>query len=1380
MKGAYKRKGDFAIFLVFLIIIGIFPYNGMGISYAAAETVSNGDGRLITKKYMISWNVAGNGVVEINDEVITKNNIEVMDGEQVIFNFRPDPKYQVTAVSVNGSAVEYKSNNDKGSYYQFTLSDISEDTNIQVTFDKIPLSSNKISFESLDLLLLNEEGAVQFLNNENTCYAKSYIQICSQNNYVYRIKDSGQYKAQCLWGEENNAITYIYKRDIDPAKFGTEQMILLKEPIYLVIDTIKPQINVKETIWTSNKHSICLCAEVEDDNPDYIVWCWDTNEIKNEIVNGKFETLEISDLFLTENKKTIYVYAVDKAGNCSSTKKMDVGYDNTPPEITDIQIDTSSTVSKLLDGNFSNHAVVLNVTACDLESGVETVEVYTGSDSEPYIGTCSPGGNNIKVTIPYVENGYFSELRTVNVRVKDSVGNTSHYYTLSQFQSTNNIKNDKLLMESALPTAKISVIDSPSIYKNNQKVYFRDTVMLEIEVEDKGSGLQKTAAKVLGNNYLLYMKDYTAVSSEKYEKDTYSVVVNAAEEANIKNNIYEVAVNVTDSAGNNHMEPRKFYRDVTAPRIVGYEMISDETDVLIQDGFSIVETDYGYYFRDKTLVKIYASDGDGEADCGVNEIQYYTIDSEGVQSMLNTSKVKVDSQRGSYIEVEIEGGFKGQLYACAFDNLMNHADKFVGPKGTIIDTPEYHEMETHIQFQKPDALAQDNGGRDLYSNDVNITVTITDKMSGIQSVEWSVKAPYDMGNNQAGYLEITNEGILASDSDGWEIITTEKNLVTEAQKNILVSNNSNNIEITVEMKDRSGNVTQDQIVLSIDKTNPEIEVVFDNNDSDPEYKEVFNSNRTATIIVKEWNFVADGIVAEITNTEGPVPEISAWNTQIDENNPHESINTATITFSNDGDYAMEISGEDAAHNRSETVVVDKFIIDKTLPQIQVSFDNNNAMNENYYSETRTAMISITEHNFTPKRVTITGNVPPIGSWKRNGDIYTTNIICEADGLYNFEVEYLDKAGNKGDKFVSDSYYVDKTAPTIEITGVEAFSANNGDVIPEISMSDTNYDVNGVDIQVVGANNGVRVLNGEFIRQEAGQIYTFENFPKELEYDDIYTIHVAVRDLAGNETTDEITFSVNRFGSVYIFDTTLEQIVGTYIPKATDVKFTEINLDSLEHDTIKIIVDANGVSRNLAEGIDYTVKQSHASGTWYQYDYDIDNSVFADDGRYIVTLYSEDDAGNVNQNINETKKAEIRFGVDKTAPVVIPIDMESGSQYPVDVKSATIAVNDNLVLKSVDIYIDSKKYEYTINGENYIFDVPNADWPQTITIVATDSAGNVTRYEIKDILVTTNLFIRWYNNKPLLAGSLLCGLAVSGGGIGLFSFLRQRRFRAYAL
>ena len=199
------------------------------------------------------------------------------------------------------------------------------------------------------------------------------------------------------------------------------------------------------------------------------------------------------------------------------------------------------------------------------------------------------------------------------------------------------------------------------------------------------------------------------------------------------------------------------------------------------------------------------------------------------------------------------------------------------------------------------------------------------------------------------------------------------------------------------------------------------------------------------------------------------------------------------------------------------------------------------------------------------------------------------------------MEYTDKAGNVAEVYVGEAYYVDLIAPQIEITGVENMSANNGEVIPQILLTDTNYDRNGVDIKLTGANLGVVEPLGEYTNVNLGQLFTFSDFPREKASDDIYTLTTTLTDKAGNESVDTITFSVNRFGSVYVLDESLKEIAGTYIQEEIDVKLSEINVDNLEHDKIKVVMDANGSARNLEDGSDYTVEESGGNGSWYQYD-----------------------------------------------------------------------------------------------------------------------------------------------------------------------------------
>lgn len=195
---------------------------------------------------------------------------------------------------------------------------------------------------------------------------------------------------------------------------------------------------------------------------------------------------------------------------------------------------------------------------------------------------------------------------------------------------------------------------------------------------------------------------------------------------------------------------------------------------------------------------------------------------------------------------------------------------------------------------------------------------------------------------------------------------------------------------------------------------------------------------------------------------------------------------------------------------------------------------------------------------------------------------------------------------------------------------------------------------------------------------------------------------------------------------------------------------------------------------MVEGTDYTVEVTGGNGEWSVYTYTIKKALFADDGRYSIAIYSKDAAGNVNENIDETKAAEISFGIDKTNPVIVPIDLESGVQYAVDMKTVSIEIKDNLVLEGVKIYLNGKEVEYTVNGETYTFDIPKSNSKQDVKIVAVDAAGNEEPVEITEFLVNANIFVRWYNNTPLFVGSIIGVVVLALGITGFVVFGKKKK------
>lgn len=1122
-------------------------------------------------------------------------------------------------------------------------------------------------------------------------------------------------------------------------------------------------------------------TEIASCTNDFTIGVTDSPKIAQE---DKYTVTTDKLVDMSEGENTVVTTYTDIAGNKTIDTKT-ICLDTHKPDVTRFNIekkDASKILNILTFGNYGNGVIKVTVTADDLYSddgsevpsaGLNEITLYVGEEAYQ---TKAVGSDNTAVfelpaeTVLNEQKVYLD--KKISTTVTDNVGNQSEKTLVTTANS--NVKNSNLMIETVKPIIT-SVLSAEGYVGKNGIIYNNSDTGVSIKVEDKDSGIYNVKASV--NNKELVNVSYPdqKTVTESYEINTKDAVINA------DTNRYDMVITAIDNAGNEYSKTQRVYKDITAPEILSIDMQAagnKEADGSV----SYTEADYGYYFVENTKVTVTATDGSKEGDSGVKEIHYYTVDANGTKS----SEQIVQADAEGKVTFVVQAGFKGQIYACAYDMLNNHEERYVTPSSLIIETAEQHAREKHIDFNKAAAASKDAKGNELYEKDVTVDVTVTDTFSGIRSVEWTVESPYDKENNQSGNVEISNQGAFSSgNADGWSQTKKDKNLVTELKKSFTVKNNSNEIKMHIKMTDRAGNTSEDELIFSIDKTKPEIKIAFDNETPDAENTTMFKENRVATITVTERNFEAADFKADITNTDGVIPELSAWQTTENTENPDQSVSTATITFAEDGDYTLSVSGQDKAANQAETVKADDFTIDKTRPVITVTYDNNNAVNGNYYAATRTATIQIEEHNFSENRVRITGTAtdngagisfPQSGGFTGNGDVHTATITCGTDGLYNFNVEYTDMAGNIAETYTGEEYYVDLTEPEIEIVGVEDYSANNGDVIPQIVMSDTNFDTNGVNIELVGANQGSVAPEGSYTNQGNGETFTFQNFPKEQSYDDIYTINATLTDMAGNESNATVTFSVNRFGSVYVFDQTLKDIEGTYIQNEIDVKLKEVNVDSLEHDKIKVVVDANGTPRTLEEGIDYQVQESGGNGQWYQYDYTIDKSLFAGDGRYIVTLYSEDIAGNVNENIDESKEAEISFGVDKTAPVVIPIDVESNAQYPVDTKAANVTVNDNLVLDSVEIYIGDKKCDYTVDGENYQFNIPNNTKKQDVTIMAVDAAGNKTNYVLNGILVTTNTFIRWYNNKPLFAGSIAGAAVVTGGGVGAAIALRSGRIK----
>lgn len=529
-----------------------------------------------------------------------------------------------------------------------------------------------------------------------------------------------------------------------------------------------------------------------------------------------------------------------------------------------------------------------------------------------------------------------------------------------------------------------------------------------------------------------------------------------------------------------------------------------------------------------------------------------------------------------------------------------------------------------------------------------------------------------------------------------------------------------------------------------------------------------NFDATLTITVDERNF-DESYQPQVTSTAGGGYSISGWS-------HNGEIHTATVTFSGDSDYTVTYDCFDLAGNKSNTEKLDEFTVDKTKPVIQVSYDNNSALNNNYYKEARTATITITEHNFSPGEVTVTttaqldgaaASVPGVSGWSGSGDTHVATVSYSADADYTFIISATDLASNVSDPYATESFTVDQTKPTVEITNIEDRSANNGEVAPVITLNDINFDSGKTVVHLTGANKGEVDTTGMYTSTASnkGQTLTFYNFKENM--DDIYTLTAETTDKAGNQYSTSKIFSVNRDGSTYLYDDYTEELIKNgYTNDPKNLVVSEINVDTLTF--WELMVSENGTQKTLEQNKDFEVSESGSDVSWKEYKYTINASNFENEGDYNVSIYSEDRATNVTTNTAKSK--DILFAVDKTSPVISLANIEDGGRYKVESQKFTANVDDNMALDKVEYYVDDELKqtfdadEVSANGGSLELSVDSSNTFRNVSVKAYDKANNEATTASVDVLVSANTWVQFYNNKPAFYGTIGGGVAAVAAAV----------------
>ena len=1143
----------------------------------------------------------------------------------------------------------------------------------------------------------------------------------------------------------------------------------------------------------------------------------------------------------------------------------DLYLDDTVPVVNSFKFeDGSSDGDKLLSfltfGIYHNDKIKVTVTAEDpneddagneiASSGASSITLYNGENKLETKNVTENQADFILSSKDGADTAKFNLYATAT----DNVGNESKYWTFDRVERIshengrefNNLSSydepptwdnfevvaTKENPEVIIKDEDITAIEGTHKYTDNDKMYFSSGANIKFKVTDEISGINSVKVYLDGDSESGKQLTVTTKSKNdparydqlktKTTSDTFSC--NTGDLSEGKHTIRIYAQNNSGNIVDGGCVTKTFYVDKTAPVITSFDIQNNDKQKIVD--LTPEKQHYNYYFQTDTQVTVNADDNaeDKGNYSGIKTIYFRAYDVVTGEEYKSSKNVSTDNDTAS-ATFTVKANFKGELYAYAVDNVDNNGKTQHGekkPDDLIVETQQHHNGNASVTMSRTKASCKDNSGLDLYSGNVNARVVFEDAYAGIKDATITV---YDYKNDVTGtiYAEIGNDGSIKKTEVTGSVnniifnddyTTSKDNLLPKLVIDYVVTDNSNNIKITTSMTDRAGNKTDNvKDSLSIDKTKPVIDVKYDNNEHTTYGgNDYYKADRTATVTVTERNFDESLVEAAIMRNGGRYTTIGGWTHNNNTADPDKSTHVAKIVYNTDGDFTFDIAVKDKAMNSADKFTQQKFTVDKTAPVIDVSFDNNSAKNGNYYKADRTATIKITEHNFNSGSqyvnipVTAEGaTAPSVVGWSGSGDDHNATVSFNKDGKYSFTVDYTDLAGNKAVQKKVDSFYIDKTAPEVEITGVADHQAYNGTVAPVVTYRDDNF-TDDHDFKFTKINIDSKVDDTSKFDYDTGGngvtefIYKYRDFAEVLENDGIYNFTVELSDKAGNSTSKSVTFSVNRFGSTFrTTDEPTEKLIKNgYTNAEQDIVVEEINVSPLTKHSVTL-AKSGGNSTELVENTDYKFTSSNNGNEWCKSVYTVNKKNFSDEAAYTVTIMSVDKAKNTNNNrmassslsTEQKNKREyaISFVVDKTSPLVSITGIKDNELYKEASKKVKIVCeDDNLDKSKLVVTLDNKKLaegkDYTIVDDKdgsiagmltaeIVLKAETGGIKENLKVTIGDLAGNTGEKSVDNFILSANIFQRFFAN-PVLVICTFAGLALVIAAVIFFVAKKRKK------
>lgn len=453
----------------------------------------------------------------------------------------------------------------------------------------------------------------------------------------------------------------------------------------------------------------------------------------------------------------------------------------------------------------------------------------------------------------------------------------------------------------------------------------------------------------------------------------------------------------------------------------------------------------------------------------------------------------------------------------------------------------------------------------FYNPSVTVRFTAYDTSAGVESFTWGY-------TKQTGASTINHPETLADatvpavqDQTDKTKFTAEITLTAEqvAQYRGYLS-----VLATDTFQNKSAKKVDDGNIIVVDTIAPTLDIEYTPADRKVGENDYFyNNDVKVTLTVTEANFYAEDVVVTVTKNGAAFDYGTvAWGTR---NAEDKTVGTFTLPapadHSGDGHYVITVEYTDRSNNKMVKYVSDTHTIDTTLPVINVEYQNKTVANKltdrdgnerEYFADTQTAVVTITEHNFIAEEVKfsivakdVTGadldadalNSKTAWSVDSTGDVHTITITYPGDANYTFDVEYTDKATNAAEDYATDYFTVDKTDPTnlkvdystsVLDTVLESvtFGFYNAKMTVTLTAEDPTSEVhsflysylNAAGVSNVNAeliNEAIQAADIEYSADRKTATVTFEIPKMVLGNDNQFngTVEFTATDRAGNET-----------------------------------------------------------------------------------------------------------------------------------------------------------------------------------------------------------------------------------------------------------------------